>query len=260
MNRLEQIVADKRAEIERAKQSVPLAEMRRRAAEAPPVRPFWAALLAGPEPASLIAEVKRASPSKGVIRSNVDPVEIARAYERGGASCISVLTERRYFHGSPNDLVRVREGVALPTLRKDFLFDEWQVCESRAMGADCILLIVAALEVDDLKRLFFAGKELGMDVLVEVHSEDEMERAAALKPDLIGINNRDLTTFETSLETTERLAPLAPPGALVVAESAIWTRNDVLRVAGAGVRSILVGEALMRAENIEVAIAALLGL
>ncbi len=259
MNRLDQILADKRVEVEAAKRSTPIEEVVRRAEQAPPVRPFREALTGGPEPVSLIAEVKRASPSKGPIRADADPVETARAYERGGASCVSVLTEALHFRGSASDLTAVRDAVALPVLRKDFLFDEWQVYESRAMGADCILLIVAALDDSSLARLFQVGHDVGMDVLVEVHSEEELARAAAVAPDLIGINNRDLGTFETSLETTERLAPLAPAGALIVAESAIWSREDALRVADAGARSVLVGEALMRAENIEHAVRELLG-
>lgn len=259
MNRLQQILAHKREEVERAKASAPLDEVRRKARDAPPVRPFREALAAGPEPVSLIAEVKRASPSKGAIREDADPVETALAYERGGASCISVLTESQFFSGSPNDLVAVRAAVRLPVLRKDFLLDEWQVYESRAMGADCILLIVAALDDSSLACLFEVGRELGMDVLVEVHSEDELTRASSLKPDLLGINNRNLVTFETTLDTTDRLAPLAPDGALVVAESAIWSREDALRVARAGARSVLVGEALMRAENLEQAVRELLG-
>lgn len=259
MSRLRQILEGRRAEVEAAKSRVPIDEMRRRAQDAPPVRPFRASLLSGPEPVSLIAEVKRASPSKGMIRGDADPAETALAYERAGASCVSVLTETRHFHGSPGDLAQVRQAIALPVLRKDFLFDEWQVFESRAMGADCILLIVAALDVPSLAHLFALGREIGMDVLVEVHREDELERAAAVMPDLIGINNRDLSTFETSLEVTERLAPQVPPGALVVAESAIGSHEDVLRVAKAGARSILVGEALMRAENVEQAVRELLG-
>jgi indole-3-glycerol phosphate synthase len=259
MNRLEQILAHKREEVERAKQNTPLDELRRKALDAPAVRPFREALERGPEPVSLIAEVKRASPSKGAIRADADPVQTALAYERGGASCISVLTESRFFQGSPSDLITVRDAVALPVLRKDFLFDEWQVYESRAMGADCILLIVAAIDDSALTRLFGIGRELGMDVLVEVHSEDELARASALGPDLLGINNRDLATFGTTLDTTDRLAPLAPEGALIVAESAIWSREDALRVAQAGARAVLVGEALMRSENIEHAVRELLG-
>ncbi|MER3413068.1 MAG: indole-3-glycerol phosphate synthase TrpC [Armatimonadota bacterium] len=259
MNRLDQILADKCAEVEAAKRETPLDEVRRRAQSAPPVRSFREALLTGPHPVSLIAEVKRASPSKGTIRGDADPAELARAYERGGASCISVLTETRHFRGSPQDLVQVRDAVDLPILRKDFLFDDWQVYESRAMGADCILLIVAALTDDLLARLVDRAREVGLNVLVEVHTEEEVERAAGVAADLIGINNRDLSTFETSLETTERLAPLVPASALVVAESAIWSREDALRVARAGARAILVGEALMRAESAEQAVRELLG-
>lgn len=259
MNRLQQILAQKREEVERLKANAPLDEVRAKAQDAPPVRPFREALMQGPEPVSLIAEVKRASPSKGAIRADADPAQTALAYERGGASCISVLTESQFFRGSPSDLIDIRSAVDLPVLRKDFLFDEWQVYESRAMGADCILLIVAALDDSSLARLFQLGRELGMDVLVEVHSEDELARASSLKPDLLGINNRNLVTFETTLEATDRLAPLAPEGALVVAESAICSRQDALRASQAGARSVLVGEALMRAQNIEQAVRELLG-
>ena len=222
-------------------------------------RGFRSALTEAPGVA-LIAEVKKASPSAGVLREDFDPVQTALAYERGGAACISVLTDRRFFGGEPSYLSAARSAVAVPLLRKDFILDELQVLEARALGADACLLIVAALEAEQLGRLIASTRELGMDPLVEVHTEAELYAALSAGADLIGINNRNLHTFEVSLSVTEKLAPLAPPSALLVAESGIKTPEDVKRLKAAGVRAILIGETLMRATDIESATRTFAGL
>lgn len=233
-------------------------ELERTADQQDPSRGFRAAL-AGAPGVALIAEVKRASPSAGIIRQDFDPVEIACAYERGGATCISILTDRRFFGGEPSHLTQVRSAVGLPVLRKDFILDDVQVLEARALGADAYLLIVAALEPAELQGLMEPGRELGMDALVEVHNERELDVAVSAGADLIGINNRDLHTFEVNLEVTERLAPQVPAGLLLVSESGIRTRADVERLKDCGVKAILVGETLMRAADIETATRALAG-
>ncbi len=215
-------------------------------------RGFKAALQAAGGVA-LIAEVKRASPSAGVIREDFDPVEIACAYERGGATCISVLTDRQFFQGDAAFLAQIRDAVSLPLLRKDFILDDIQVLEARAFGADAYLLIAAALDPARLRDLLGRGRDLGMDALVEVHDEQELDVALSAGADLIGINNRDLHTFEVSLETAQKLAPLVPRDVVVVAESGIKTRADVQRLKSHGVKAILVGETLMRAHDIEAA-------
>ncbi len=255
---LERICRVKREEIEALRSGDPdrLAEAARR--QDPP-RGFRAALAAAPGVA-LIAEVKKASPSAGIIRRDFDPAEIASAYERGGAACVSVLTDRQFFQGDPAFLTQLSRAVALPLLRKDFILDDAQVVEARALGADAYLLIVAALDAAGLEDLLAAGRDLGMDALVEVHNERELQTALSARADLIGINNRDLRTFEVSLELTERLAPQVPDGVLLVAESGIKTRADVERLKSCGVKAILVGEALMRAADIEAAARALAGL
>jgi len=213
---------------------------------------------AGPGRPALIAEIKKASPSKGLIREDFDPPALARAYEAGGAACLSVLTDGPSFQGDDDYLVQARAAVALPCLRKDFLVDPWQVAESRALGADCILIILAMIDDALAGELLAEARRFGMDALIETHDEMEMARAVALGGDLIGVNNRSLRTFEVDLGTTSRLSHLAPKNALLVAESGIFSHNDVADVCMAGARAILVGEALMRQDDVEAATRALL--
>ena len=245
---LNRILARKQEEIESRRQRLSPAELRRQADSAEPPRGFVAALEASVAQgrAAVIAEIKKASPSKGVIREDFDPVEIARSYQAGGASCLSVLTDRDFFQGHEDYLVAAREACGLPVIRKDFIVDSYQVLESRAIGADCVLLIVAALEDAALSELHAAARELGMDVLVEVHDRDELDRALRLELDLVGINNRDLRTFDTSLDTTIGLLDAIPQGCLVVTESGIHRREHVALMRQNGVNAFLVGEAFMR--------------
>jgi len=222
-----------------------------RVEEAPPPRGFRAALehrIARGE-AGVIAEIKKASPSKGVLRDPFDPPAIARSYEQGGASCLSVLTEADFFLGADEHLQQARAACGCPVVRKDFTFDPYQVYEARALGADCILLIVAALDDARLRELHALGESLGMDVLVEVHDEAELERALALEAGLVGINNRDLRTFETDIGTTMRLADRVPASVRLVTESGIHTAEEVATLRACGVHAFLVGEAFMRADS-----------
>ena len=244
MSVLADILAVKREEVARGRQARPLAAAEAAAREAAPVRPFTAALgRAGG--CAIIAEIKRASPSRGVIRADFDPAWLAGRYREGGAACLSVLTDRRFFHGAPEHLAAARSAAGLPVLRKDFLVDPWQVVESRALGADCILIILAAVDDVCAGELADCARSWGMDCLVEAHDRREVERAVALGARLVGINNRDLATFRTDLATFERLAPLLPE-AVLVAESGIFQPADVDRLARAGARACLVGESLMR--------------
>ncbi len=249
MSLLSQILADKRSEIDARSRRVPIADLRARVADIEPPRNFLNRLQTTPPPA-LIAEVKKASPSKGLIRPDFDPAEIARTYEMAGATCLSVLTDETYFQGSLNHLSTVKEACSLPILRKDFIIDEYQLYESRAYGADAVLLIVAALTSNNLKRLLETASELQLSSLVEVHDEEELETAINLNVPLIGINNRNLHTFQTTLETTLRLIQQVTDDHYVVSESGISTRPDVVRLVNAGVRAVLVGEALMRRKDI----------
>jgi indole-3-glycerol phosphate synthase len=252
MTILDKIAAYKREEIAAAKASAPLAEIEEAARHAPPVRPFGETVMACAEEGrfALIAEIKKASPSRGLIREDFEPATLALAYAAGGAACLSVLTDGPSFQGAVAHLVEAREVCALPVLRKDFMLDPYQIPESRALGADCILIIMAA--VDDFLAMELAGAAngWGMDILAEVHNEDELERALSLPTSLIGINNRDLKTFQTSLEVTERLMPLIPPSRLTVSESGIFTHADIRRLATAGAHAFLVGESLMRQPDV----------
>jgi indole-3-glycerol phosphate synthase len=248
---LRKILAHKADEVLDRVERLPLAALREQLSEAPAPRGFADALrgrvTAGH--AAVIAEVKKASPSKGLLRADFDPAAIARSYELGGATCLSVLTDEEFFQGSDDNLRHARAACSLPVLRKDFVIDPYQVYEARAMGADCILLIVAALEDDSLRELGQLAGELGMDALVEVHDAAELDRALALGLPLIGINNRDLRTFETSLDTTIGLLDRIPDDRLVVTESGIHSPEDVARMRSHGVHAFLVGEAFMRADD-----------
>ena len=257
MNILERIMHVKRAEVAAAKKARPTPALE----AAPPVRGFVSALRSKIENgrAAVIAEVKRASPSKGPLREDFRPAEIARSYEAGGAACLSVLTDREFFQGAPEHLQAARSACALPVLRKDFIFDPYQVREARAMGADCILLIAACLSAAQMKDLESAAASLDMAVLVEVHDAAELTAALELRTPLIGINNRDLRTFETRLETTIGLVPRIPPGRIVITESGILSTTDVSRMRGHGVDAFLVGEAFMRAPDPGGALRALFG-
>jgi indole-3-glycerol phosphate synthase len=250
MSKLDEIFAFKRTEVEAAKQSVPLSELVVRAKDASSVRPFRKALESA-EGVALIAEVKKASPSKGVIRADFDAGEIAAQYERAGAHCLSVLTDARYFQGSQANLEAARLTTQLPILRKDFLYEPYQVWEARAMGADAVLLIVASLSDEQIAELYGLAKELEMDALVEVHDEAEAERALALGCDLIGVNNRNLADFKTDLSTSDRLIPMISPHALAVSESALESFADIERVRRAGAKAVLIGTTFCAAPDIE---------
>jgi len=257
---LARICTDKRAEVAARKVAMPLDELKAAARDADKPRGFGRALMdasAAGHPA-LITEIKKASPSGGLIREDFEPVALARAYAEGGAACLSVLTDEKYFAGTPEHLKAARAAVRLPVLRKDFMLEAWQIYESRAMGADCILLIMAALEDAVARDLEGLARALDMDVLVEVHNEDELERALGLQTPLLGINNRNLKTMVTALETTETLSCMCPPDRFVVSESGIKTHEDVARLQKVCVQGFLVGESLMREDDVAAAVRRLL--
>jgi len=245
---LDKIVARKREEVKQRKKSLPLSRLKELIARRE--TPLDLALALEDTHTRLIAEVKRASPSRGVLRPDFNPVELARKYAQGGAAAISVLTETNYFDGSLDHLAAIREEIRLPLLRKDFIFDPYQVYESRAYGADALLLIVAILSRGQLEELLSLSHDLGLSCLVEVHNEDEVERALGSQAQIIGINNRDLTTFNIDINTTHRLLPLIPPGKIVVSESGIRSRSDVAKLKRWGVNAVLVGEALVTAGDV----------
>lgn len=242
---LERILQEKRREVARAKRSKPLAALLSEILRAPKTKPF-AAGLSGKKPIAVIAEIKRKSPSKGLIRSDFRPEWIAGRYQSAGAAALSVLTDRKFFGGSADTLMKVRRKTSLPILRKDFMVDDYQIYESRAMGADAVLLIAAALTAAEMKRMSALAKKLGMAALFEIHNAAEWKKIAPLKPKLVGINNRDLKTFNVDLAVFERLSKSVSKNAVLVAESGVYSSEDVLRMKKAGAKAVLVGESLMR--------------
>ena len=258
---LTRICATTAEEVARRKRATPLADLEARARDQERPRGFYNALCDGAsrDGFGLIAEIKKASPSKGLIREDFDPPWIARAYRDGGASCLSVLTDAPYFQGADAYLEAARDAVDLPVLRKDFMLEPYQIVESRALGADCVLLILAALSDDQAAELEAAAREHGMDVLVEVHGDEELDRALRLHSPLIGVNNRNLKTLEVDLETSRRLGPRVPTDRLMVCESGLVTRDDLLGMTEHGARAFLIGESLMRQPNVARATAALFG-
>lgn len=257
-NILDKIVAAKRIEIAAAKEAVPLAELRARLNGAPPLRDFFAAL-AAEGPLKLIAEVKRASPSKGIIRENFNPVEIAQTYQRHGATCLSVLTDEQFFQGSLAYLQAIRAATTIPLLRKDFILDSYQLVEARVAGADAVLLIAECLDDCQLRQLHNEALDLGLTPLVELYDPENLQRVLAAGATLIGVNNRDLRNFAVDLQHTIRLRQQIPEHCLVVGESGIYTAADAALLAAAGVDAMLVGESLMREADIGAAVDRLLG-
>ncbi|WP_373229707.1 indole-3-glycerol phosphate synthase TrpC [Cohnella sp.] len=257
---LDRIVATKHEEVKALKQSLSINQAERTISELPPCRGFEQALALRNRPVGLIAEVKKASPSKGLIRPDFHPVALAQAYESAGTDCISVLTDKDYFQGSNEYLKQIREQVKVPLLRKDFTIDEHQIYEARLIGADAILLIAAILTKSQLSSYYTLARDIGLDVLVEVHNRPELETVLEIgKASLIGVNNRDLKTFVTDLKVTEQLISLMPKGIIAVSESAISSTDDIAFVRSAGAQAVLVGEHFMRQANVEEAVSELLG-
>lgn len=260
MSKLAEICTAKRADVAMRKRSQTLADLDARIADRGAPRGFAARVAdKARDGIAIIAEIKRASPSKGLIRSDFDPAVIARSYESAGAACLSVLTDRDYFQGDDSYLEAARAASILPALRKDFMVDVWQIAESRALGADAVLLILAVLDDAAAAEMAAAARTYGMDVLVEVHDEAELERGARLPDAMIGINNRNLASFHTDLAVSERLARLAPPDRLLISESGIATRGDIDRLKAHGIGAFLIGESLMRQDDIEAALTVLIG-
>ncbi|MEQ9329230.1 MAG: indole-3-glycerol phosphate synthase TrpC [Rhodospirillales bacterium] len=256
---LTRICDDKRAHVARRKSETTQADIDARAAAASVPRGFHAALVAASQAGyGLIAEIKKASPSKGLIRADFDPPSLARAYQAGGATCLSVLTDTPYFQGEDSYLVAARAEVSLPVLRKDFMVDPWQIVESRALGADCILLIMAALDDAEAADLEAAAFGLGMDVLIEIHNREELDRALLLKSPLLGINNRNLKTLSVDIATTEELSAAVPGDRLLVCESGLYTASDLSRMAACGARCFLIGESFMRQDDVAAAVRSIL--
>ncbi len=251
MNKLQEIFEWKRQEVEAANLALPLSRLKELALECEPTRGFLKALKNGGHEVSLIAEVKKASPSQGTIRNNFDPAETALAYRNAGADCLSVLTDEKFFGGKSEYIAICKNASGLPVLRKDFIYDPYQLYESRALGADAVLLIVAMLEPTQISELRLEAIGLNLDVLVEVHSEAEAEIALALSADLVGINNRDLGTFLTDLSVTERVTPILKGKCHIVSESALSSKNDIRRVQSAGANSVLIGTAFCSSTDIE---------
>jgi indole-3-glycerol phosphate synthase len=247
MSVLEAILRQKRVEVREARSALPLVELRRRAADAPPVQSFRSALLQ--KTIAIIAEVKKASPSRGVLTEQFDPIALAREYEEGGASAVSVLTDEQFFRGHKSTLQSIKAAVELPLLRKDFIIDEYQVYESRVIGADAILLIVGMLTESQFSSLFDCAREVGLDVLVETHTEEDVARANEHNVDIIGVNNRDLRTFKVSLQHSLNLRRLVRSGAVTVSESGIQTQEDVVALRKAGFDAVLIGEGLVASSN-----------
>ena len=254
---LERILATRRQRVERAMAETPEAELRRRAGDSPPVRDF-AGVLCVP-PYALIAEIKKGSPSRGIMRADLEPVALAQQYEHGGAAALSVVTEPDFFSGDPTWLTEIRKAVACPLLQKDFFFSPWQVWEARARGADAILVILAMVDLETAAALLDSAREAGMHALVEVHDDREAARATELGAGIVGVNNRDLATFEVTLETSERLASHLPPNAIKVSESGIRSLDDCRRLHAAGFRAFLVGEALVTSGHPGAALRAMRG-
>lgn len=260
---LDEIIKYKKKELNETKRKVPIIELKKRLDDLPPAKGFKEVFLS-PAPdhkpiTRIIAEIKKASPSKGIIRNDFDPVKIARIYEKEGATAISVLTETHYFKGSTDHLQLIRQAVKIPLLQKDFIFDEYQIYEARVWGADAVLLISAILNTTALQRLIHLSRDLGLDCLLEVHNPKDLKKVLATEGEIIGINNRDLHSFEVDINNTLKLIPMIPKGMVVISESGINTREEIIRLQGAGVNGFLIGEALIREQDIGMKLRNLLG-